>query len=71
MELLYGLDGLEKPQRIVPAAIAFGACDSERVGKDCKFILLFRVCIVTYCEEAVSREDYEVLALGFKSSDGL
>jgi len=71
VELLYSLDGLEKPQRIVPTAIAFGACYSEYVGKDCTFILLFRVCIVTYCEEAVSREEYEVLALNFKSSDGL
>jgi hypothetical protein len=28
-------------------------------------MLLFRVGIVTYCEEAVSPEEYEVLALGF------
>lgn len=68
MELL---DGLQKPQRIVPAAMAFGTWDAEHVGNDCTFILPFRVCIVTYCEEAVSREEYEVLALSFKSADGL
>jgi len=51
--------------------MAFGTWDAEHVGNDCTFILPFRVCIVTYCEEAVSREEYEVLALSFKSADGL
>jgi hypothetical protein len=55
----------------VPAVIAFGACDAEHVGKDSAFLLLFRVGIIAYCEEGVRPEEYEVLALSFKSADAL
>jgi hypothetical protein len=51
--------------------MAFGTWDAEHVGKDCTFIVLFYVCFVTYCEEAASREECEVLALSFKCADGL
>lgn len=55
----------------MPAAITFGACDAEHVGNDSTLILLLRVGIAAYCEDAVSPEEYEMLALSVKSADGL